>query len=266
MSLLQYNTNRKYLGLREYGRHIQAAVDYLLTIEDREKRNQQAKAVIELMGSLNPHLQIIEDYKHMLWDHLFAISDFTLDVDSPYSIPQRETYKKRGEPMKYPRRYPKFAHLGKNLELIIDRALNEQDEEKKAGFANSIAYYMKLTYSNWHNELVHDDTIRNELNIITKGELEFSSTPNIRHNRHAAFERDDFNKPINGNVRTKPNFGNTRDTSKNNSNGRNNGGARTEGRGGKPSSSRGGERGGDNRTSSQNNRSNTPNRNFKKRF
>lgn len=193
-TMMEYNTERNHLGLREYGRHIQRMVEYVLTIEDRDKRNQQAKAVIELMGFLNPHLRNVEDFRHMLWDHLFAISDFTLDVDSPYPIPQKETYKQKGEPMKYPRRYPKYAHLGKNLEMVIDKALKEEDAEKKVGFANSIAYYMKLTYSNWHKELVHDDTIRTELNIITDGALEFSATPFIKHRANAGFERDEFGR------------------------------------------------------------------------
>jgi len=163
---MDYNTSRNYLEMREYGRHIQKMVEYLLTIEDREKRNIQAKSVIELMGFLNPHLRNVEDFRHMLWDHLFVISNFNLDVDSPYPIPQKDTYKPKGETMKYPRRYPKYAHLGKNLELVIDKALKEENPEKKVGFANAIAYYMKLSYSNWHKELVHDDTIRAELDDI----------------------------------------------------------------------------------------------------
>jgi len=177
--------------MREYGRHIQKMVEYLLTIEDRKERQQQTRAVIELMGFLNPHLKNVEDFRHMLWDHLFFISDFKLDVDSPYPIPQKETYKAKPEPMGYPKRYPKYSHLGKNLELVIDKALNEDNPEKKAGFANSIAYYMKLSYSNWHKELVHDDAIRGELNNITNGELEFSNTPYIKH-RPQPFERDDY--------------------------------------------------------------------------
>jgi len=247
---LQYNTSRKYLGLREYGRHIQKMVDYLLTIEDREKRNQQAKSVIELMGCLNPHLRNVEDFRHMLWDHLFAISDFTLDVDSPYPIPQKETYKQKGDPMKYPRRYPKYAHLGKNLELIIDKALSEPNDEKKVEYANTIAYYMKLTYSNWHKEIVHDDSIRAELNTLTKGELEFSNTPSIKHAIHNSFERDDFARSSNG--RNKQNFGNSRNNN------------------GKPNNanSKNGQRNGDVRNSSGNrdNKSNTSRNNFKKRF
>lgn len=158
-------------------------VEHVLTVEDRQKRQQQAQTVIELMGFLNPHLKNVEDFRHMLWDHLFFVSDFKLDVDSPYPIPTKETYKLKPDPLPYPKRKPRYSHLGKNLELIIDKALKEENEEKRAGFANSIAYYMKLAYSNWHKELVHDDGIRAELNIITKGQLEFDSTPFVKHFR-----------------------------------------------------------------------------------
>jgi hypothetical protein len=179
-------------------------VDYLLTIEDRAKRQQQTQAVIELMGFLNPHLKNVEDFRHKLWDHLFFISNFTLDVDSPYPIPQKETYKLKPEPLPYPKRNPKYAHLGKNLEVVIDKALKEEDPEKKVGFANAIAYYMKLSYSNWHKELVHDDAIRSELDQITGGQLEFSNTPYIKH-RNQPFERDDY--PARSGGRWKQNFG-----------------------------------------------------------
>jgi hypothetical protein len=182
------------------------------------------------MGFLNPHLRNVEDFRHMLWDHLFFISNFKLDVESPYPIPQKETYKAKPEPMSYPKRHPKFYHLGKNLELVIDKALQEEDLEKKSDFANIIAYYMKLAYSNWHKELVHDENIRSELNSITDGSLEFDSTPFIKH-RNQNFERDDYGR----NNNRRQNFGGRSNNHRNNNNGRNN-----------------------------NNRNN--NRNFKKRF
>jgi hypothetical protein len=249
-----YNTSRNYLSMREYGRHIQKMVEYLLTVEDRDKRNQQVKIIIELMGVLNPHLRNVEDFRHMLWDHLFFISDFKLDVDSPYPIPEKATYKAKPDPISYPRRYPKYSHLGKNLELVIDKALNEEDDEKKAGFANAIAYYMKLSYSNWHKELVHDDAIRSELDNITGGELEFSNTPFIKH-RNQNFERDDYSR---NNGRRQQNFGGRdnrsggRDNRSNNRNGT---------RGDSRSNNGGGGVGGrDNRNNNNNNR------NFKKRY
>ena len=169
--------------MKEYGRHIQRMVEHVLTIEDREKRQQQAQVVIELMGTLNPHLKNVEDFRHLLWDHLFFVSDFKLDVDCPYPIPTKETYKVKPDPLPYPKRKPRYSHLGRNLEVVIDKALKEENPEKRVGFANAIAYYMKLAYSNWHKELVHDDGIRAELNIITNGQLEFDSTPFVKHFR-----------------------------------------------------------------------------------
>ncbi|MEO8567519.1 MAG: DUF4290 domain-containing protein [Ginsengibacter sp.] len=178
---MEYNTTRNHLEIREYGRHIQKMVEYVLTLEDREKRQKNAYALIELMGFLNPHLKNVEDFRHKLWDHLFLISDFKLDVDSPYPIPTRETLKAKPEVLGYPKRYPKYNHLGKNIEIVIDKALQEEDGDKRQGFANAIAYYMKLTYSNWHKELVHDDNIQTELASITKGELEFNNRPFVKH-------------------------------------------------------------------------------------
>jgi Domain of unknown function (DUF4290) len=166
--------------MREYGRHIQKMVEHLLTIEDKERRQMNAYALIELMGFLNPHLKNVEDFKHKLWDHLFYISDFKLDVESPYPIPTKETYKAKPQPLPYPKRHPRYSHLGKNLELVIDKALKEESPEKRQGFANAIAYYMKLAYNNWHKDVVHDDAIQSELTNITHGQLLFTNTPYVK--------------------------------------------------------------------------------------
>jgi hypothetical protein len=196
---MEYNTIRNHLIIREYGRHIQKMVDHILTIDDRKKRQEQANLVIELMGFLNPHLKNVEDFRHKLWDHLFLISDFKLDVDSPYPIPTRESLKARPERLPYPKRYPRYNHLGKNLETVINKALEEENPEKKQGFANAIAYYMKLAYNNWHKENIHDDAIQSELAALTKGELEFTNKPYVRHYRPS----DDFRENRGGQKRHK---------------------------------------------------------------
>ena len=184
---MEYNTTRRHLTMREYGRHVQKMVDHIMSIEDRDRRQANAYAVIELMGILNPQLKIIEDYRHKLWDHLFLISDFKLDVDSPYPIPTAESLRAKPEPLKYPKRYPKYSHLGVNLEAIVNKALAEENPENRSGFAHAIAYYMKLAYNTWHRELVHDDAIRQEMNTITGGQLEFTATPFVKAFR----ERDE---------------------------------------------------------------------------
>jgi hypothetical protein len=197
---MEYNTTRSPLSIREYGRHIQKMVDFLLTIDDKTKRQEQTQVVIELMGFLNPHLKNVEDFRHMLWDHLFFMSDFKLDVESPYPIPQRETYKVKPDPLPYPKRYPKYAHLGKNLELIIEKALKEDDPQKKEGFTSSIAYYMKLAYGNWHKEAVQDDAIKSELANMTQGQLEVSEHTQFK--KTPSFDnRDDYRGNNNGNSR-----------------------------------------------------------------
>jgi hypothetical protein len=252
---MEYNTTRNHLTMREYGRHIQKMVEYLLSIEDREKRQRNAMALIELMGFLNPHLKNVEDFRHKLWDHLFLISNFTLDVESPYPIPTRETLKAKPERLSYPKKYPKFNHLGKNIEVVINKALKEENPEKRQGFANSIAYYMKLTYSNWHKELVHDDNIQAELQSITEGQLEFNNRPFVKHRTDNRPDRDDYRTGGTGGYRK--NFGS-----------RNNAGGRDNRSGGGQRDNRGGQGGGgrDNRTGGGGDNRNSGNRNFKKRY
>ena len=249
---MEYNTTRNHLTMKEYGRHIQKMVEQLLKMESKEDRQRNAYAVIELMGFLNPHLKNVEDFRHKLWDHLFLISDFKLDVESPYPIPTRETLRARPERLTYPKKHPKFNHLGKNIEVVIDKALKEENPEKKQGFANAIAYYMKLTYSNWHKELVHDDTIQQELSTMTKGELEFNNRPFVKHRTD---NRSTEDYPSNtGRNQYRKNFG-----------GRDN--RQQSGQGGRDNrnnnnNNRGGQQGGGGRD----NRNNNNNRNFKKRF
>lgn len=245
---MEYNTSRNHLSMKEYGRHIQKMVEHVLTIEDKEQRQKNAFAVIELMGFLNPHLKNVEDFRHKLWDHLFFISEFKLEVESPYPIPTRETLKAKPERLPYPKRYPKHNHLGKNIEHVIDKALKEENPDKKQGFANSIAYYMKLTYSNWHKELVHDDTIQAELSSITKGELEFNNRPFVKHRTDNRTEEYGSGRS-NNNYRK--NFSGSRDN-RGGSTGRDNN-----------RSSFGSNR--DNRSGGSDNR-NSNNRNFKKRY
>jgi hypothetical protein len=180
--------------MREYGRYVQKMVAHIMTIEDRAKRQRNAEAIVELMGFLNPQLKQVEDYRHKLWDHLFVMSDFKLDVDSPYGKPSPEEYHAKPKPLPYPKHRLKYNHLGKNLEKLIDKAMMETDPDKKSGFAHTIAHYMKLAYSTWHKELVHDDAIRQELDAITNGELTFTNTPFVRH-RPAAFRDEDSYAP-----------------------------------------------------------------------
>ncbi len=256
---MEYNTTRSFLIMKEYGRHIQKMIENLLIIEDRAQRQQSAYVVIELMGTLNPHLKNVEDFRHKLWDHLFLISDFKLDVDSPYPIPTRETLRAKPERLKYPKSHPRYNHLGKNIEVVMEKALKEENPEKRQGFANAIAYYMKLTYSNWHKELVHDDTIQQELNNMTKGELEFNNRPFVKHRTD---NRPENEYPSTGRNQYRKNFG-SRDAGRDNRSNQT-GGSRDNRSRNQPGT--GNRDTGNRQGGPSDNRPNNNNRNFKKRY
>ncbi len=177
---MEYNTTRNHLAIREYGRNVQKMVEYLMTIEDDEKRQKNTETVIELMGMLNPHLRNVEDWRHKLWDHLFLISDFQLKVKSPFPIPTKETLSQKPETLPYPKRNPRFRHFGKNFEKILDKAISEKDPEKKEGLIQYIGNYMKLAYANWHKENMHDDIISAELSDMTGGKLHYVNDHSIQ--------------------------------------------------------------------------------------
>ncbi len=190
---MEYNTIRSKMLMPEYGRNVQRMVEYLMTIEDPERRLRNAEAIIELMGTLNPHLKTIEDYKHKLWDHLHQMTDFKLEVASPYPAPLREDILKKPEPIPYPQDSIRNRHFGKNFSSLLQKALAETDPEKRQGFTQTLGYYMKLAYTNWHKEPVHDDMIKNELAELSNGllvyetggyKVHFDNRPNFKQNRN----------------------------------------------------------------------------------
>jgi len=174
-----YNTSRPQLLLTEYGRNVQNMIQFIIKLEDREERNKYAQAVIELMGFLNPHLRDVTDFKHKLWDHLFVISDFKLDVDSPYPIPSRDTLISKPQKVPYPADRIHFKHYGKTVELMIAKAKNVEDPERRSVFVAAIANFMKMAYVNWNKDTVADETIINDLKILSGGELELGENTNL---------------------------------------------------------------------------------------
>lgn len=216
---MQYNTSREQLAIKEYGRGVHEMVKYLLTIKDREQRQKNAEAVIEIMAVLNSQLKNVEDFQHKLWDHLFLISDYKLDVDSPYPLPTKELKQQKPTPLPYPKNKIKWNHLGKSFETLFEKAIVETDENKKKGLISILAWFMKVAYTNWHQETVHDDMIREELLTMSKGKLVFD--PSIRFH-----ENVDTNTSItihssvknNSALSKKSNRNNQRFGSKNNNN------------------------------------------------
>jgi hypothetical protein len=168
---MEYNSEREHLVIPEYGRHIQKMVNHALTIENREERNNVANAIIQVMGQLNPHLRDIEDFAHKLWDHLFLISNFKLDVDSPYPKPNPENFREKPQGLKYPRKNIKYSFYGKNIELMIDEAAKMEDEEIKNKYIQIVANLMKRMYLNWNTDSVSDSLIFSHLQEMSNGQI-----------------------------------------------------------------------------------------------
>ncbi len=168
---LEYNTEREHLIIPEYGRHIQKMVNQAIAMEDREERNKCANSIIAVMGNLNPHLRDVPDFQHKLWDQLFMISDFKLDVDAPYPIPSPEELAERPQPLAYPQNFPKYRFYGNNIKRMIDVAVKWEDGDKKDGLVMTIANHMKKSFLNWNKDTVEDQVIFNHLFELSDGQL-----------------------------------------------------------------------------------------------
>lgn len=168
---LEYNSERQHLIIPEYGRHLQKLIDQATVIEDREQRNKAAKYIIQVMGSLNPHLRDVPDFQHKLWDQIFIMSDFKLDVDSPYPIPSREVLQLKPEVLNYPQNFPKYRFYGNNIKYMIDVANKWEESELKSALIKVIANHMKKSYLSWNKDTVKDDVIFEHLYELSSGKI-----------------------------------------------------------------------------------------------
>ena len=168
---LEYNTERSHLIIPEYGRHFQKMVDHAISIEDRVERNKVAQAIISVMGNIQPHLRDVPDFQHKLWDQLFIMADFKLDVDSPYPITSKEVLQQRPDPLPYPQNHPKYRFYGNNIKRMIDVAVKWEKGDMRDGLEYAIANHMKKCYLNWNKDTVDDKAIFAHLFELSNGEI-----------------------------------------------------------------------------------------------
>lgn len=171
---LQYNTERTKLFIPEYGRHFQKMVDHAVSIADKEERNKVAKSIISVMGNLQPHLRDVPDFQHKLWDQLFIMSDFKLDVDSPFPITPKEVLQQSPEPLEYPQNFPKYRFYGNNIKRMIDVAVKWEKGDMRSGLEYAIANHMKKCYLNWNKDTVEDSAIFAHLKELSDGEIDLA--------------------------------------------------------------------------------------------
>ncbi|QYA26596.1 DUF4290 domain-containing protein [Gramella sp. MT6] len=168
---LEYNSERSKLIIPEYGRHLQKMVEHAVSIEDDDERNKVANSIIAVMGNMNPHLRDVPDFQHKLWDQLFIISDFKLNVDSPFPKPTREMLAERPDMLQYPENNPKYRFYGNNIKRMIDAAKDYEEGEFKEALVLTIANHMKKSYLNWNRDSVDDDVIFEHLKDLSNGKI-----------------------------------------------------------------------------------------------
>lgn len=237
-----YNSTRSKLLLTEYGRNVQNMVKYIVALPTKEERNRYANVVIELMGFLNPHLRDVADFKHKLWDHLHIISDYKIDVDSPYPVPSPEAIHMKPEPLGYPNQRIRFKHYGKTIELMIAKAKSIEEPARKQHMVQAIANFMKMAYVQWNKDSVSDEIILNDLYDLSKGELKLEDNINLN--------KVEYRTPVQ-----------TRTNNQRNNNQQNRGGGGQQNRGGGGQQNRGGG-GQQNRNNNNQNRNNGGSRKY----
>ena len=154
-------------------------VDQAIAKETKEERNKVASSIIAVMGNLNPHLRDVTDFQHKLWDQLFIISDFKLDVDSPYPIPKREELQEYPQSLEYPQNFPKYRFYGNNIKRMIDVAIGWEDGEKKDALVITIANHMKKCFLNWNKDTVENDVIFKHLFELSEGKLNLKGSDEV---------------------------------------------------------------------------------------
>ena len=169
---MEYNTQRKKMELPEYGRSVQNMVDHALTIEDREERQRCANTIINIMGSMFPHLRDVPDFKHKLWDHLAIMSDFKLDIDYPFEIVKKEDLVVKPEKVAYSNGAIRYRHYGHILEELVKKASEVEDEEERKALVKLLAIQMKKSLNNWNKDGMEDQKIVDDLREYSKGAID----------------------------------------------------------------------------------------------
>lgn len=167
---MEYNTQREKLTLPEYGRNIQHMVDYCVSLPDKEQRKRCADSVIEIMGNMFPHLRDVNDFKHILWDHLAIMSNFKLDIDYPFEIIKKENLITKPNKIEYSRPTMRYRHYGKTLQRMIHHAAEMEEGEERTQLIDLLVMHMKKSYLQWNKE-VDDAKIFEDLYELSEGKI-----------------------------------------------------------------------------------------------
>lgn len=168
---LEYNSQREAIILKEYGRNVQKLIEYIRQEGDKEKRTQMAHTLLELIRQLTPSIKEQPENPQRLWDDLFIIADFNLDINSPYPVPERDILFKKPRKVEYPQSRIRYKHYGKNIEKLVKEALKIENKEDRDEAIVYLGKLMKTFYGSWHKETLDDAVILKDIALLSNGEL-----------------------------------------------------------------------------------------------
>ncbi len=171
MVIGEYNTKREAIILKEYGRNVQKLVNYIRTIPEKDKRTKMATTLIELIKQLAPVVKEAHENPQRMWDDLYIIADFNLDIDNPFTTPDRTILFKKPRKMEYPQNEVRFKHYGKNIERLVAEAIKKEDPQEREEATIYLGKLMKTFYSNWNKETLDDSVIVKDIALLSKGKL-----------------------------------------------------------------------------------------------
>ena len=170
---MQYNTTKDHLTMPEYGRHIQNMINHAISLTEKKERQDCVDAIIASMGQMNPHLRDVKEFTHKLWDHLHIMSNFQLNVESPYPKPEKDKLTEKPEPMQYPGHQIRFSYYGNTIPNMIETALNMKGVEKDI-MTGMIANQMKKSYILFNESSVDNNIIKLHLKQLSNGKLKLA--------------------------------------------------------------------------------------------
>lgn len=170
---MDYNTQRTKLLLPEYGRNVQNMVNHMLTLQEYEERTKCAYSIVDVMGSMFPHLRDVDDFRHKLWDHLAIMSNFKLEIDAPYPLPDKSILEEKPDRVPYSQSRIRYKHYGKVIVAMIEKAISIQDEFERKQLVFLIANHMKKSFLLWNKDVVNDGKILMDLSEMSNGLLSY---------------------------------------------------------------------------------------------
>ena len=174
MEIGEYNTERPHLILKEYGRNVQKLVEYIRTVPDKDKRTELAYTLIELIKQLTPTIKDQPENPQRVWDDLYIIADFNLDINAPYPVPERDILFKKPDRVDYPQSQVRFKHYGKNIEKLVKEALKKEDPQERQDAIIYLGKLMKTFYGNWNKETLDDSVILKDIQEMSGGALDMT--------------------------------------------------------------------------------------------